>query len=89
MFLTNEPPEYKTLLTHELSSGVSFPKARERALMMYLNNVCKFANVLSSPNNILGIEYLKALKRQNSPIIPVTIKREGAAYNDDEIPGFT
>ena len=54
--------------------------------MMYLNNVCKFANVLSSPNNILGIEYLKALKRQNSPIIPVTIKREGAAYNDDEIP---
>ena len=84
--LTNEPPEYKTLLTHELSSGVSFPKARERALMMYLNNVCKFANVLSSPNNILGIEYLKALKRQNSPIIPVTIKREGAAYNDDEIP---
>jgi len=32
------------------------------------------------------LEYLKALKRQNSPIIPVTIKREGAAYNDDEIP---
>jgi len=36
-------------------------------------------NKVLYPNNILGIEYLKALKRQNSPIIPVTIKREGAA----------
>ena len=79
--LTNEPPEYKTLLTHELSSGVSFPKARERALMMYLNNVCKFANVLSSPNNILGIEYLKALKKYNSNIQPIAISRREADYN--------
>ena len=84
--LTNEPPEYKTLLTHELSRGVSFPKARERALMMYLNNIRKYANILSSPNNILGIEYLKALDKQNSKIQPITIKREGSAYNDDSIP---
>lgn len=84
--LTNEPPEYKTLLTHELSRGVSFPKARERALMMYLNDIRKYANILSSPNNILGIEYLKALDKQNSKIQPITIKREGSAYNDDSIP---
>ena len=58
--LCAEPEEYKTLLSHELSKGVSYPKAREKALMMYLNNVRRFANVLSSPNNILGIEYLKA-----------------------------
>ena len=84
--LTNEPSEYKSLLSHELSRGVSFPKARERALMMYLNDIRRFNNVLSSPNNILGIEYLKALDKQNSKIHPITIKREGSAYNDDSIP---
>ena len=84
--LTNEPSEYKSLLSHELSRGISFPKARERALMMYLNDIRRFNNVLSSPNNILGIEYLKALNNQNSKIQPITIKREGAAYNDDTIP---
>ena len=84
--LTNEPSEYKSLLSHELSRGISFPKARERALMMYLNDIRRFNNVLSSPNNILGIEYLKALDKQNSKIHPITIKREGSAYNDDSIP---
>ena len=84
--LTNEPSEYKSLLAHELSRGVSFPKARERALMMYLNDIRRFNNVLSSPNNILGIEYLKALSNQSSKIQPITIKREGSAYNDDSIP---
>ena len=83
--LCAEPDEYKTLLSHELSKGVSFPKAREKALMMYLNNVRRFANVLSSPNNILGIEYLKALKRQKSNIQPITIKREGSNHNDNTI----
>lgn len=80
--LANEPKEYKTLLSHELSRGVSFPKARERALMMYLNDVRRYANILSAPNNILGIEYLKALKKQKSRIHPITIKREGSGYND-------
>ena len=61
--LYREPKQYKTLLSHELGKGVSFPKARENALMMYLSNIRTFANVLSSPNNILGIEYLKALKK--------------------------
>ena len=40
---------------------------------------------LSSSNNILGIEYLKALKQQNSKIIPFTIKREGSAYTDTNL----
>ncbi len=83
--LYQEPKEYKTLLSHELSKGVSFPRARENALMMYLNNVRRFANVLSSPNNILGIEYLKALKKLQSPIEAFTIKREGTGYNDTKI----
>lgn len=84
--LAFEPPQYKTLLAHELSRGESFPKARENALMMYLNNLRRFANVLSAPNNILGIEYLKALKKLKSNIQPITIKREGSKYSDANLP---
>lgn len=84
--LAFEPQQYKTLLSHELSRGESYPKARENAVMMYLNDVRKFANVLSAPNNILGIEYLKSLKRLKSDIQPLTIKREGAKFNDTSIP---
>lgn len=84
--LAFEPPQYKTLLAHELSRGESFPKARENALMMYLNNLRRFANVLSAPNNILGIEYLKALKKLKSTIQPITIKREGSKYSDANLP---
>ena len=81
-----EPPQYKALLSHELAKGESFPKAREKAVMMYLNDIRRFANVLSSPNNILGIEYLKSLKNFKSNIQPITIKREGSKYNDNTIP---
>ena len=80
--LCNEPREYQTLLSHELSKGISYPKARENALMMYLNDVRRFANVLSSPNNILGIEYLKALRKSKSSILPICIPRIGAGHND-------
>lgn len=79
--LTDEPAEFKSLLSHELSKGVSFPKARENALLMYLNDIRKYANVLSSPNNILAIEYLKAMNITNSSITPVAVKRIGPGYN--------
>ncbi len=77
-----QPAEYVSLLNHELSKGISFPKARENAILMYLNNIRKYANILSSPNNILGIEYLKALKKTKSLIRPITIKRENVGYNE-------
>lgn len=78
----HEPSEYLSLLNHELSKGISYPKARENAILMYLNDIRKYANVLSDPNNILGIEYLKALKKTRSIIRPITIKRESVGYND-------
>ncbi len=81
--LYTEPKEYTTMLVHELQKGNSFPKARENALMMYLNDIKKYANVLSGSNNILGIEYLKALKRTKSHIMPVGIKRQKVLYNDE------
>mgnify|MGYP001524812404 CR=1 FL=1 len=39
------------------------------------------AALLESPNNILGIEYCKALLGQNAPLRPVTIRREGSAHD--------
>ena len=82
--LYNEPKEYSTILKHELSKGSSFPKARENALLLYLNDIRKYANVLSNPNNILGVEYLKILKRLDSSIIPITIQRKSVNHNDKE-----
>lgn len=83
--LVNEPPEYKTILEHELSKGNSFPKARENALMMYLNDIKRYANVVKGSNNILAIEYLKALKKQKSSIVPFGVKREKVYYNSTKI----
>ena len=79
--LYEEPDEFISVLEHELSKGISFPKARENALLIYLNDIRKYANVLSSPNNILGIEYLKALKKYSSPIQPINVKRNSVEYN--------
>ena len=79
-----EPKEYTNILNHELKKGISFPKARENALSFFLhksNNFENFSNVLSSPNNILGIEYIKAIKKINSSIKPYTIERFSADYH--------
>ena len=85
--LYKEPREYKNILSHELGKGLSFPKARENALLMYLKDIRKFSSVLSSPNNILGIEYLKALKKHKSNITPVTVERFDSNYNDTSYTG--
>ena len=76
--LNQQPKEYLSLLEHELAKGVSFPKARERAALMYLNDIRKYSNVLSNPNNILGI-------RLNSSIKPITLKREDITHNSSNI----
>lgn len=82
--LYNEPAEYKSLLYDELKKGISFPKARENALLEYLNNSEEYLDVLSCPNNILGIEYLKALKKYRSSIKPICIHRFESEYNSND-----
>lgn len=80
--LYEEPKEYKSLLASQLNKGMSFPKARQNALMMYLNDIRDYAETLSAPNNILGIEYIKSLKKLKSKIVPVPIERYETGYND-------
>lgn len=85
--LYEEPKKYKELLSKNLDLGLSFPKAREIALISYLdnNNDKEILDELSKPNNILGIEYLKALKKYKSSISPICVKRFKAGYNDLDV----
>lgn len=96
--LTDEPTEYRTLLSSYLKSGFAFPIARSKALCEHFaqsQDSCTHRNdgpqldvissILSEPNNILAIEYLKALKRRKSTLTPYVIKREGAGYHDKMI----
>lgn len=83
--ISDEPKEYVSMLKEELKQGVSFPKAREQALIKYLNDDVRYQNILNNPNNILAVEYLKALKQLKSKITPLAIKREKVYYNDNHI----
>lgn len=79
--LINEPAEYQSLLSHELSKGLSFPKARDNALMLYLGDIRKYLNILNNPNNTLGIEYLKSLNFTKSKMNAFTIQRQNAEHH--------
>lgn len=81
--LLNEPEEYKSRLQNHLRSGLSYPSARSRALAEYCDCKETLAKILSSPNNILGLEYCKALKKLGSQIQPATLLRSGSAYHDE------
>lgn len=82
--LKEEPEEYRALLRGFLKQGISYPLARCRALGEYTGSA-KYADIMKEPNNILGIEYLKALKELNSPVRPYTIRRKGAGYHDTSL----
>ncbi len=90
--LADEPVEFKEALSEELKSGQSFAKARQNALLSVFSKEDRsdeVAALLSSPNNILAIEYIKALTIRHSKIKPFTIKRIGEAYNSTQISEFS
>ena len=82
--LLTEPLEYQKYLKEELKKGCSFPLARQRALEFYLKDE-KIAHLLDKSNNILAVEYLKALKHLNSAITPVTILRKESTYHETDL----
>lgn len=97
--LTDEPEDYRRLLSSFLKKGMSFPSARAQALCeifkaaalpntensSFETTIEILSDILNSPNNILAIEYLKALKRLHSSMKPILLKRIGAGYHDPEI----
>lgn len=82
--LAEEPPAFKEALRSFLDQGLSFPDARNRALQSV---GMSGESLMKLPNNILGLEYCKAILVQDIPLIPHTISRIGADYHSTEISG--
>ncbi len=86
--LADEPDDFKESLQKELKNGVSFPAARSKCLVKHFKKQYEpklIEETLEDPNNILAIEYLKALTKLNSSITPILVKRVGTDYNSLEI----
>lgn len=83
--LLEEPDAYKARLRIKLRQGYSFPHARSMALIEYCPELRDTLELFNSPNNILGIEYIKALLRRGSSIQPYTTLRVGSDYHDKRL----
>lgn len=76
--LATESCQLSTEIKNNLEKGLTYAVARQNALEEITEKSHSF---ISSSNNILAIEYLKALYNINSNITPVTVKRIGEGYN--------
>lgn len=85
--LTDEPDQYVRILKSLLQNGLSFPVARAHALSTFTGNK-HHEEIMNQPNNILAIEYLKALSKCKNSMAPVQITRKGAGYHDTALSEF-
>ena len=88
--LLNESEGFKNLIKEKLSKGYTYPLARKEAFLNELKNFKNFdetrlKSLLSTPNNILGLEYIYTIKKIGSHLRPVLIKRKGSDYHDKSI----
>lgn len=89
--LFNNPTEdFQSLLYSYIKNGITYPAARAMATKHILNESNNIKNsdmlsIISQPNNILGIEYIRALLQEKSSIKPYAIKRQNANYHDKEL----
>ena len=74
-------PEAVTSVKESLGEGISYASAMQKAADSVMGI---HSETLKSPNNLLGIEYLKAISRYKSPIQPITIKRVGGEHDGDK-----
>ena len=65
------------------ANGISYAAARQKTVEKLTDK--DTAAMLTSSNNILAVEYLKAIIKNNYAIKPYTIKRKGDSYNDTDI----
>ncbi|OPJ61771.1 nucleotidyltransferase [Clostridium oryzae] len=81
--LFDEPIEFKANIKKYIKAGYDFPTARALTVQNYFSEDPKtnYNEILNNPNNILGIEYCKALIKCKSTIEPFTIRRVGGSYN--------
>lgn len=74
-------PALHDAIREALQSGVTFAAARQLAVERLFGQ--KMASLLREPNNILGIEYLKAIEKLKSNLIPRTVLRTGPSHDDN------
>lgn len=77
--LADEPAEFKQALQAELALGKSYPQARSDAAKTILGK--DSAEILANPNNILGVEYIKAIIKTNSQADFLPIGRKGVDHD--------
>lgn len=89
-FLLDTPSTFEENLKEFVKEGLTYPAARLKALKLFTEDKTTedtqiLTQILTQPNNILGIEYIKAIHNLSSTIQPVTIKRISAHYHDSEL----
>ena len=77
--------DFPEALRRELAGGLSFAAARESAARTLIGDD---ASVLREPNDILGVEYCKALLQGGGAITPLALKRKAVGHNEDAAEGF-
>lgn len=88
--LEDDPPRLGEAIRRLMKQGLTYPQAQAEAILALENGTDAAAAVRSlllSPNNILGIEYIRAAIRQKSPLKLYTIRREGSGYHQTALPG--
>ncbi len=73
---------FSLLLKKYISQGITFAKARELTINEINPDI---SDIIKTPNNILGIEYIKALNKYNSDIDTYTIKRESVKHDSKKV----
>ena len=93
-WLVREPPEFKSILKEGLRSGLSFPHARMNAILRSFSpcdirsfSASDLRTLLTQSNNILALEYCKALIRLQSSVRPVVLPRTGSSELETGLPG--
>ncbi len=84
--IDNESKAFKECLKEELASGAPYAKARAVALRKTTDIP---EEILSSPNNILGLEYTRAILKNNYAVDVFPVPRTGALHSDTDIQGNT
>ncbi len=80
--LNDEPPAVSAKIKELTSQGISYAKARATAYAPYLPE-----GFLTAPNNILGIEYARAILTAHSPVRLLPVSRTGGGYREKELAG--
>lgn len=78
--LLQETPEMSLSIQGFVKKGMTYPEARAAMILELFGE--EYQEVLASPNNILGLEYCKAILKQNADMVPYTIQRKSAGYHD-------